>query len=86
MPMTQKRSSRKVKPTVLDLFCGAGGMSLGFQNAGCQILGGIDQNHHAIATHHQNFSTARLQLAPQDIRDLHNLDRLGLKPDEVDII
>ncbi len=24
-------------PTVPDLFCGAGGMSLGFQNAGCEI-------------------------------------------------
>ncbi|MBD2777662.1 DNA cytosine methyltransferase [Iningainema tapete] len=42
------------KPTVLDLFCGAGGMSLGFENAGCEILGGIDKNPHAIKTHHTN--------------------------------
>lgn len=86
MQMTQERSSRKVKPTVLDIFCGAGGMSLGFKNAGCQILGGIDQNHYAIATHHQNFPTAKLKLLPQDIRDLQNLDNLGIPPDAVDIL
>jgi len=40
--MIQERSKLKVKPTVLDIFCGAGGMSLGFKNAGCQILAGID--------------------------------------------
>lgn len=31
-------------PTVLNVFCGAGGMSLGFQKAGCKILGGINKN------------------------------------------
>jgi len=86
MQMTQERSSRKVKPTVLDIFCGAGGMSLGFKNAGCQILGGIDQNHYAIATHHQNFPTATLKLPPQDIRDLRNLEKLSLNAGEVDIL
>ncbi len=86
MQMTEERSSRNIKPTVLDVFCGAGGMSLGFKNAGCQILGGIDQNRYAIATHHPNFPTAKLKLPPQDIRGLRNLDQLGLNPDEVDIL
>lgn len=86
MQMTQERSSRKVKPTVLDIFCGAGGMSLGFKNAGCQILCGIDQNRYAIDTHHQNFPTAKLKLPHQDIRGLCNLDQLGLEPGEVDIL
>jgi DNA (cytosine-5)-methyltransferase 1 len=86
MLMTEKRASRKAKPTVLDIFCGAGGMSLGFKNAGCQILGGIDQNPYAIDTHHQNFPSAKLKLQPQDIRDLRNLDKLGLNSNEVDIL
>jgi len=59
---------------------------LGFKNAGCEILGGIDQNHYAIATHHQNFPSAKLKLLPQDIRDLQNLDSLGIPPDAVDIL
>lgn len=86
MQTTQERFSRKIKPTVLDIFCGAGGMSLGFKNAGCQILGGIDQNRYAIATHHQNFPTAKLKLPPQDIRVLRNLDQLGLNSGEIDIL
>ncbi|MBW4656358.1 MAG: DNA cytosine methyltransferase [Kaiparowitsia implicata GSE-PSE-MK54-09C] len=86
MQTTEERASRKIKPTVLDIFCGAGGMSLGFENAGCQILGGIDQNHYAIATHHQNFPTAKLKLPSQDICSLCNLDQLGLNPGEVDIL
>jgi len=84
--MTEGGANCKVKPTVLDIFCGAGGMSLGFKNAGCQILGGIDQNRYAVDTHHQNFPTARLKLAPQDIRDLRKLEQLGLNPGEVDIL
>ena len=86
MLMTEKRASRESKPTVLDIFCGAGGMSLGFQNAGCQILGGIDHNRYAVDTHHQNFPSAKLKLPPQDIRSLNNLDDLGLKPGEIDIL
>jgi DNA (cytosine-5)-methyltransferase 1 len=84
--MNSDHFSSSIKPTVLDIFCGAGGMSLGFENAGCQILGGIDQSRYAIDTHHRNFPTARLKLAPQDIRDLRNLDQLGLHPGEVDIL
>lgn len=86
MQMAEEKFRRKIKPTVLDIFCGAGGMSLGFQNAGCEILGGIDQNRYAIDTHHKNFPIAKLKLPPQDIRGLRNLDQLGLRPDEVDIV
>lgn len=40
---------------VLDLFCGAGGLSLGFKLAGFNIVGGIDFNKEAIDTHKLNF-------------------------------
>jgi DNA (cytosine-5)-methyltransferase 1 len=46
-------------PNVIDLFSGAGGMSLGFQAAGCRILAGIDEDDAANATFLENFS--RLQ-------------------------
>lgn len=40
---------------VLDLFSGAGGLSLGFKLAGFNIIGAIDFNLDAIKTHKKNF-------------------------------
>lgn len=40
---------------VLDLFCGAGGMSLGFKHAGFEIIGGVDNDEAALQTHKINF-------------------------------
>ena len=38
------------KLKVLDLFCGCGGISLGFELAGYEIFGGIDVNQDAVNT------------------------------------
>lgn len=43
------------KPTVLDLFCGAGGFSEGFKQAGFSILGGVDNSQSALLTYRRNF-------------------------------
>jgi DNA (cytosine-5)-methyltransferase 1 len=83
--MSKKVQMKIEYPTVLDIFCGAGGMSLGFQNAGCQILGGIDNNPHAIRTHHRNFPNCKLELDAQDVRNVDFLE-LPIKPGEVDIL
>lgn len=80
-----KRKNKK-SPTVLDIFCGAGGMSLGFQNAGCEILGGIDKNPHAIKTHHRNFPNCKLMCNAQSIESITDLSKLGLEPGEIDIL
>jgi DNA (cytosine-5)-methyltransferase 1 len=42
-------------PRVLDLFAGCGGLSLGLQRAGFEILGGLDSDPHASASHALNF-------------------------------
>lgn len=84
--MPKQIQSKIKKPTVLDLFCGAGGMSLGFQNAGCEILGGIDKNPHAIRTHHKNFPNCRLKLDAQPIESITDLSKLEIQPKEVDIL
>jgi len=39
----------------VDLFCGCGGMSLGFQNAGCDILAAYDNWKPAIDIYKKNF-------------------------------
>ncbi|MFB2973140.1 DNA cytosine methyltransferase [Aerosakkonema sp. BLCC-F183] len=82
----QPKRTNKKSPTVLDLFCGAGGMSLGFQNAGCEILGGIDKNPHAIRTHHRNFPNCKLMCNSQPIESITDLSKLGLEPGEIDIL
>jgi len=43
-------------PTVIDLFCGAGGFSLGFQAAGCRIVAGVDADETAGQTYRTNFA------------------------------
>ena len=39
----------------IDLFCGAGGMTQGFENAGFKCVAGIDSSKACIATHAKNF-------------------------------
>ncbi len=72
-------------PRVLDLFCGAGGMSLGFQNAGCKIVGGIEFENWPAETHKLNFQNCEFDLGPKDIRDVEPSD-LKLKPGSIDIL
>lgn len=73
------------KPRVLDLFCGAGGMSLGFQNAGCEIIGGIEHEHWPHETHKNNFPHCKVKVEAEDIQKLPP-GSIGLEPDEVDIL
>lgn len=72
-------------PKVLDLFCGAGGMSLGFSMAGCTILGGIEFEQWPAETHKKNFPDCVFDLGPVDIRDVEP-DSLGLEQGDVDIL
>lgn len=48
-----KNINKKYK--VLDLFCGAGGFSLGFINAGYELVAGLDNDVNAINTYKHNF-------------------------------
>ena len=42
-------------PTVIDLFSGAGGLSLGASRAGFDVGAAIEIDKHAMATHKSNF-------------------------------
>ena len=39
---------------ILDLFCGAGGLSLGFERAGFTVVKAIDIDPHAVNTYNHN--------------------------------
>jgi DNA (cytosine-5)-methyltransferase 1 len=43
------------RPTAVDLFCGAGGLSLGLQHAGFSVLVGADSDAFALETHVANL-------------------------------
>ena len=47
-----------LKFKVVDLFCGAGGLSEGFRQAGCTIVAGVDHDPDAVATYAHNFPEA----------------------------
>ena len=71
---------------VLDLFCGCGGLSLGFCNAGFNIIGGIDFNQDAINTFNKNFKNAKGICC--DISKLENngIEKLFGRLNNIDVI
>lgn len=46
---------RRCPPTVLDLFCGAGGLSYGFSQAGFDVTRALDVDQAAVETHNTNL-------------------------------
>ena len=48
-------SEKRFNPITIDLFCGCGGMSLGFQNAGYNIVAAFDNWDSAIDIYRKNF-------------------------------
>lgn len=58
---------------VLDLFCGAGGMSSGFQSAGHEIILGIDMNGPALETFAFNHPGSKV--IETDIKDINSLPK-----------
>lgn len=45
--------------SVVDLFCGSGGLSLGAQNAGAKVVFGVDHDKNALGTFRENFGSER---------------------------
>jgi DNA (cytosine-5)-methyltransferase 1 len=71
-------------PTALDLFCGAGGLSLGLKAAGYRVLGAFDAWGPAVRSYQANFEE------PCFLEDIATLDaarlaELGIPP-EVDVV
>jgi DNA (cytosine-5)-methyltransferase 1 len=64
------------KPRVLDLFSGCGGISLGFQAAGYEIVAAIENDPHAARSHGLNFHHGE---------DRHSVDRdiTATSPDDL---
>lgn len=73
--------------TVIDLFCGAGGLSEGFRQAGCRVLAGQDYDDKAGATFALTHPEATFIGGPiQNVTAQMLLDAAGMKVGEVDVI
>ncbi len=71
--------------TVLDLFCGCGGMSLGFAEAGCRVLLGVDFWKDALVTYsHNHIHSKTLQADLSTLQAIDVEKAMGTK--HVDII
>ncbi len=76
---TQNGNHKTEKPiTVLDAFAGAGGFSLGFQLAGCSVVGGIERDAWAAETFAFNHPHTRVLVTDiQEISDQEIIDAFG---------
>jgi len=84
---TKTPQTRLTRPTAISLFAGAGGCSLGFQQAGFNVLFATDIDDNAVASYRHNFPETPCEAA--DVRDLGPqalLERVGLHSGELDIL
>lgn len=75
------------KYNVIDLFCGCGGFSKGFEEAGFNICFGIDIWKDALATYQYNFPKAIVE--HEDITNVNGhdiLNKIGMSAEEIDVI
>jgi DNA (cytosine-5)-methyltransferase 1 len=79
------RAQADAGPTAVDLFCGAGGLSLGLQNAGFRVLVGADNDARSVQTHTSNIGGLGYHGDLGDPEDfLDHLRRWGIR--RVDLI
>ncbi|MEP0923398.1 DNA (cytosine-5-)-methyltransferase [Leptolyngbya sp. ST-U4] len=55
-----QKARKQKKPLAIDLFCGAGGLSLGLKDAGFNVILGVDKYQQAADTHRAHFSGVSL--------------------------
>lgn len=77
--------SKNTKPTVVDLFSGCGGLSLGFERAGFEVLLGVDNWEDALITFKRNHKGSEVLLG--DVARLDKDELLGkLHGHKVDVV
>lgn len=75
------------KPTVIDLFCGVGGFSLGFEQSGFDVTLAVDDHEITLDTYQDNFPntiTKQLDLSTTNASEI--LDECGLDIGDADVV
>lgn len=68
-------------PRVIDLFCGCGGLSLGFEKAGFQLVRAFDNWDKAVNIYNKNFIDHKAEL--KDVHDLTVEYLTAFQPDVI---
>lgn len=73
---------------LVDLFCGAGGLSLGFQNLGLKIITALDNDKESIETYSHNINTKFKPLCNSinEIKPMGLLEYIKMAPKELDLL
>ncbi|WP_323174105.1 DNA cytosine methyltransferase [Natrialba sp. PRR66] len=75
------------RPTAIDLFCGAGGISAGLEDAGFEVILAVDSDDDAIKTYRHNFSEPKYGAITADLSELDPETVLGdIQQVEVDLV
>jgi len=69
---------------VVDLFCGAGGLSQGFARAGYDVVGGVDVDEAFAETFERNHDAPFVEADLSDASGVDLLDDLGYDPGDVE--
>lgn len=74
------------RPTVVDLFSGAGGTGLGFRDAGFRILGAIELNANAAKTYEENLSVGVKKIDVKNLSPVAYRRELNLRLWDLDVL
>lgn len=70
----------------IDLFCGAGGGSLGLRDAGLDVIGGVDLNEEACQTYEENLNHSTFQADMSEIKFEDILDEFNASEEDIDML
>ncbi|WP_435319040.1 DNA cytosine methyltransferase [Haloarchaeobius sp. TZWSO28] len=75
------------RPTAIDLFCGAGGISAGLKQSGFEVKWAVDKDKDAVKTYSHNFPEPEYGAEVADLSELEPGDVLeGIESTEIDLI
>src|SRR6266550_5645346 len=87
MPSLTVRGHLDARPVAIDLFCGAGGMSLGFEQAGFNVVAAFDSEQRHLDTHRLNFPKTQAHIADlSKVSGQYVLETAGLAGETLDVL